>query len=93
MINGMDGADINQLAQMKQIEEMKKNILSKILTKEAFERLARIRSVNPILANQVDLYLLQIYQAGKITEPITDEKLKEILNLMSEKKDFSMKRK
>lgn len=93
MTNGMDGVDLNQLAQMKQIEEMKRNILNRILTKEAFERLSRVRSVNPILANQVDLYLLQTYQTGKLTESITDEKLKEILKLLSEKKDFNIKRK
>jgi DNA-binding TFAR19-related protein (PDSD5 family) len=93
MTNGMDGVDLNQLAQMKQIEEMKRNILNRILTKEAFERLSRVRSVNPVLANQVDLYLLQTYQTGKLTESITDEKLKEILKLLSEKKDFNIKRK
>ncbi len=93
MTNGVDGVDLNQLAQMKQIEEMKRNILNRILTKEAFERLSRVRSVNPVLANQVDLYLLQTYQTGKLTESITDEKLKEILKLLSEKKDFNIKRK
>ncbi|MCK4497009.1 MAG: DNA-binding protein, partial [Candidatus Aenigmarchaeota archaeon] len=72
---------------------MKRNILNRILTKEAFERLSRVRSVNPVLANQVDLYLLQTYQTGKLTESITDEKLKEILKLLSEKKDFNIKRK
>jgi DNA-binding TFAR19-related protein (PDSD5 family) len=93
MTNGMDGVDLNQLAQMKQIEEMKRSILNRILTKEAFERLSRVRSVNPVLANQVDLYLLQTYQTGKVTEPITDENMKEILKLLSEKKDFQIKRK
>lgn len=92
MIDGAGGVDANQLAQMKQIEEMKRTILNRILTKEAFERLSRVRSVNPMLANQVDLYLLQTYQTGKMQERITDEKMKEILNLLSEKKDFNIKR-
>lgn len=90
---GADGVDINQFVQMKQIEEMKKSVLTKVLTKEAYERLSRVRSVNPMLANQVDLYILQAYQSGRMTGPITDEKLKEILNLLSEKKDFNIKRK
>lgn len=95
MTNGMgsDAIDMNQLAQMKQMEEMKKSILTKILTKEAYERLSRVRSVNPVLANQVDLYLLQTYQTGRVTGPITEEKLKEILQLLSEKKEFNIKRK
>lgn len=92
MTNGIEGIDMNQLAQMRQIEEIKRKVMSRILTKEAFERLSRVRSVNPMLANQVDLYLLQIYQAGRITQPVTDEKLKEILGMMSEKRDFNIKR-
>lgn len=95
MINGIDetgagGADFNQLAQMKQIEEMKRSILTRILTKEAYERLAMVRSVNPTLANQADLYLLQIYQSGKITEPINDDQMKDVLKALSEKKDFNI---
>lgn len=96
MINGTEGTgpvDVNQLAQMKQIEEMKKAVLTRILTKEAYERLSRVRSVNPMLANQADLYLLQLYQTGKLTDPITDEKMREILKLLSEKKELSIKRK
>ncbi len=98
MINGIDGTgagavDVNQLAQMKQIEDMKKSILTRILTKEAYERLARVRSVNPTLANQADLYLLQIYQAGKITGSINDDQMKEVLNALSEKKEFNITRK
>ena len=92
MTNGIEGVDINQLAQMRQIEEIKRKVMSRILTKEAFERLSRVRSVNPMLANQVDLYLLQIYQAGRITQPVTEERLKEILNTLSEKRDFNIKR-
>ena len=89
-MNGLNPQDLNQL---KQIEEMKKEILTKILTKEAFERLARVRTVNPQLAAQVDMYLLQIYQSGKIQEQITDDKLKEVLGALSTKKEFKIQRK
>jgi programmed cell death protein 5 len=81
------------IEQMKQIEEMKKKIMNDVLTKEAFERLGRVRSANPQLAGQVELYLLQIYQAGKIHDKITDEKLKDVLRVLSEKKEFRIKRK
>ncbi len=81
------------IEQMKQIEEMKRKIMNNILTKEAFERLGRVRSVNPQLAGQAELYLLQIYQAGKIQDKITDEKLKDVLRVLSEKKEFRIKRK
>ena len=88
----MENIDINQLNQMKQLEEMKKNLLSHILTKEAFERLSRIRMVNQQLAGEVELYLLQIYQGGKLNNKITDEKLKEVLNALSEKKNMNIRR-
>jgi programmed cell death protein 5 len=93
MIDEMGAVDPNQFVQMRQMEEAKKKIMTSILTKEAYERLARVRSVNPMFANQVDLYLLQIYQAGKIRQPVNDKDMKEVLQLLSEKRDFSIKRK
>jgi programmed cell death protein 5 len=90
----MNGEDFQeQLRQQEKIEEIKKQILSSILTKEAYERLGRVRIVNPQLAAQVELYLLQIYQAGKIRERITDNKMKEILMAVSENKEINIKRK
>ena len=40
---GINPQDLNQLAQMKQIEEMKRKLMSRLLSKEAFERLGRVR--------------------------------------------------
>lgn len=88
--------DINQLQQeqqMKQLEEMKRKLLTQILTKEAYERLARVRAVNPQVAAQAELYLLNMFQSGKLTEPLTDAKLKEVLQALTEKKEFNVRRK
>lgn len=92
---GMNAQDPNQLEQMKQVEEMKKQLMSRILTKDAFERLGRVRSVNPQLAAQVELYLLQLQQAGQLKGQVSEEQLKEILKTLSgaTKKDFNIKRK
>ena len=84
--------DLNQMEQLKQVEEMKKNLLNQVLTKEALERLGRVRAVNPNLAGQVELYLIQVFQAGQIKERVTDGKLKELLKALSEKKDITIKR-
>ena len=89
----MDINELQQAQQMKQLEEMKKQLLTKMLTKEAFERLARIRAVNPQLAAQAELYLLNIMQSGRLHEPINEEKLKEILQSLTEKKEFKIRRK
>jgi len=77
---------------MQKIEALKKQILSKILSKEAYERLGRVRSVNPELASQAELYLLQIYQSGKLKENVTDQQMKEILKLLSEKRELRIKK-
>lgn len=89
----MDYVDAEQLKQMEQIEAMKKQILSKILSKEAYERLGRVRSVNPELSSRAELYLLQIYQSGKLNSTVTDEQMKEILRILSERRDFRIRKK
>ncbi|MCX6815128.1 MAG: hypothetical protein NTY20_05775 [Candidatus Aenigmarchaeota archaeon] len=91
----MNGADFNEMQKMKQIEEMKKKILATILSKDAYERLARVRVANQELAGQAELYLLQIYQAGKLEGRITDEQMKEVLRVLSSgsKQDFNIRRK
>ncbi len=62
---------------------MKRQLLSKILSKESFERLARVKAVNPELAGQAELYLLQISQAGKLNGIVDDLQLKEVLRFLS----------
>lgn len=81
-----------QLAEAQEIERLKRQLLTSILTKEAFERLGRVRAVNPNLAAQVELYLIQVYQTGKIKELITDAKMKEILKALSEATQTTIKR-
>jgi DNA-binding TFAR19-related protein (PDSD5 family) len=87
--------DLNHMTQMKQVEEMKRQIMSRLLSKEAFERLGRVRSVNPQLASQAELFMLQAYQTGQLKGNVSEEQLKEILKALSGhgKKDFRVKRK
>lgn len=75
----------NQIAQREEIEKLKKEILRKFLTKEAIERLGRVRLVKPELVEQVELYLINLYRSGKLKEVITDEKLKKILISLQER--------
>jgi DNA-binding TFAR19-related protein (PDSD5 family) len=74
--------DIEDVEQAQQIENLKKKILDKILTKEAMERLSRVRLVNPQLSLQVELYLVQLFQAGKIKGIINDTKIKEKIKIL-----------
>lgn len=82
----------DQLEQMQEIERVKKIIMRKILTKEAIERLGRIKLVKSDLATQLELYLVQLHQAGQIKGVIDDEQLKKILNSLTSKKDFKIRR-
>lgn len=76
------------LEELKRIEELKKIILKKVLSKEAIERLGRIRLVKPELASQLELYLVQLYQAGKLKKELSDKELKAILNRLTSKKKY-----
>jgi programmed cell death protein 5 len=88
----MEYADYNQMKQMQQMEAMKKQLLGKILSKEAYERLGRVRFANPELAAQAEMYLLQVYQTGRLGM-VSDAQMKEILKLLtSGRRDFSIKR-
>jgi len=78
------------LEQLKELEEMKKSVMKKILSKDAIERLGRIRVVKPDLAAQLELYLVQMYQTGKLKTEISDEQLKMILENLTAKKDFKI---
>ena len=50
-----------------------------ILTPEARQRLANLRLVKPELVAQLEEYLSQLANSGRIRMPISDEVLKEIL--------------
>lgn len=78
--------------QLQQMEIMKKAVLKKVLSKEATERLGRIKLVKPEIANQLELYLVQLYQSGKIGTVITDVQLKTILEQISTKQKFRILR-
>lgn len=88
----MNGSTENEItpAEMQKIEEIKKMILRSILTKEARERLSRIKLIKPDLALQLELYLVQLYQSGKLRGRMTDEQLKSILEMLSSEKKFKI---
>jgi programmed cell death protein 5 len=81
-----------QQQQKKQLDALKMQILMSCLTKEARERLSNVRIGNPELAEQVELYLIQVYQQGQIKEPIPDDKLKELLKALTVKRETKITR-
>jgi len=78
--------DAQKLQEMQQVEELKRQILSSMLERDAFERLSRVRMVNPTLAGQIELYLVQLYQSGQHKGKIGDDKMKDLLKMLSQEK-------
>lgn len=92
MVTQLDQMKMQQ-EQMKMVEDMKRKLLGECLTKEARERLANVRIANPQLAEQVELYLIQIQQQGQLTEPLSEDKLKDLLKTLTKKKEIKITRK
>ncbi len=81
------------IRQEMELEAQLNAIMRRILTQDARERLGRVKLVRPELARQVELVLVQLYQAGQIREPIDDAKLKKILAQIDARtrRDFKIK--
>ena len=75
------------------MEEANKEVLKKAMTKDAIERLSRVKISSPVIATQLEAYLIHVYQTGQVTDKIDDKKLKELLEVLSPKKDVKIKRK
>lgn len=71
--------------QRLELERMKKEMMRKVLTKEALERLGRVRMVNPALAENVEMYFLQLFQKGQVKQ-IDEAKLRQVLDAISQQK-------
>ena len=79
--------------QEKAIETQKENLLKRILTYEARQRLNRIKLVKPEFVEQIELQLIQIAQSGRVRLPIDDEQLKNILlQLQSTRREITFRR-
>ena len=74
-----------ELAQA-QLEQAHRKIVNKYLTKEAIERLGRVKLGHPQLAQQAELVVLQAVQTGQISL-IGDKELKSILSELSSGKE------
>ena len=77
----------------KQRELERQAAMRVILTPEARQRLANLRLIKPELVAQLEEYLLQLANAGRVRVPITDEVLKEILyRITSNRRDIRIRR-
>ncbi|MDH5481873.1 MAG: DNA-binding protein [Candidatus Bathyarchaeota archaeon] len=77
----------------QQVELQKQALLRNILTPEARQRLANLKMVKPEFTDQLELQLIQLAQQGKLSIPLADDQLKQILiQLQSRKRETRIRR-
>ncbi|MEM2136526.1 MAG: DNA-binding protein [Candidatus Methanomethylicia archaeon] len=77
---------IEEAKRREAMEAAKQEVLRKILTPEARNRLNNLKIVKPEVVEQLEVQLIQLAQSGKVKVPITDEQLKNILMQLTSKK-------
>jgi len=77
----------------QQMEAQKQELLRQILSPEARQRLTNLKMVKPEFTEQLELQLIQLAQMGKISMPMSDAQLKQILiQLQSRKRETKIRR-
>ena len=82
---------MQQAAMQEMMEKQVKEALNKMLDEKARQRLGNIKMIKPQLAQQLEMYLYQLYQSGQLKK-VTDEQMIQILKKITEKPDFKIKR-
>ncbi len=78
-------AGVDQEEQLrKQLREQVKRIAAQFFTAKARDRLNNVRTVKPELAQQIEMYLVQLHRAGQINGEITDDQLKNMLKKLQD---------
>ncbi|MCD6575806.1 MAG: DNA-binding protein [Nanoarchaeota archaeon] len=88
----MDLEEYQKELEKQQLEALKKAAMLKFMTKEARERLNRVKLVKPEIAEKVENALLQAIQMGQIKGKINEAQIIDILNEISERKNFKILR-
>jgi programmed cell death protein 5 len=82
-----------QAQEEQQLEAQKQALLRQILSPEARQRLANLKMVKPEFTEQLELQLIQLAQTGKLSIPMSDAQLKQILvQLQSRKRETKIRR-
>lgn len=76
-----------ELREVKEEQEReKKRLLRSLLSKKARERLARIRIAKPKLGQLIEKQIILLGQRGAIKGRLSDEKLKELLKKINQRR-------
>jgi programmed cell death protein 5 len=94
MVEGVDMASETQDKRLQEEQQraVRESILRIIFSSEARERLSNIRMVKPELAKLVEDRFIQLASTGKLSHPVTDEELKQVLASMQQpKREFKIR--
>ena len=87
------GDEQRQAQAEQQMEAQKQELLRKILSPEARQRLTNLKMVKPEFIANLELQLIQLAQTGKVPIPMSDAQLKQILiQLQSRKREPKIRR-
>lgn len=79
-------------AKTEQMEKLKAQYLRVFMTAEARERLANVKMVRPDLAKQVEEHIIQLGLQNRLSHPVTDEELKNLLlKLQEQRREFRIR--
>ncbi|MCI4334970.1 MAG: DNA-binding protein [Thermoplasmata archaeon] len=82
-----------QQAEMDRREQERAEMLRRVLTPEARERLGRIRLAKPDIAQAVEQQVLGLAASGRLRGPIDDATLRALLErIMPERRDIKITR-
>ncbi|MEM0129023.1 MAG: DNA-binding protein [Thermoplasmata archaeon] len=82
-----------QQAEYERRENERQEILRRVLTPEARERLGRIRLAKPEVAGAVEQQIVALAASGRLTRPIDDPTLRALLErLMPERREIRITR-
>lgn len=82
-----------QQAEYERREAERQEILRRVLTPEARERLGRIRLAKPDVAQSVEQQVISLAASGRLTRPIDDPTLRALLErIMPERREIKITR-
>ncbi len=76
----------------KALQKEKQDLLKRLLTPEAIQRLSNVRLARPEVAENVENQIISLAQTGRLNRMITDSELKAILARLTEKREIRIER-
>ncbi len=76
----------------KALQKERQELLKRLLTPEAIQRLSNVRLARPEVAENVENQIISLAQTGRLNRMITDSELKAILARLTEKREIRIER-